>query len=195
MGFSLILAISGGPDSVYLLHKLLSEGQRPVLAHFNHQLRGTDSDEDEKFVRELAQTHQLPCEIGTKDVKEWAENHKKSLEEAGRTLRYEFFEKIRQKHRANWILTAHHLNDNLETVLMNEMRGCKLRGQIGIQEHAPERHLWRPILNTPKSKILSYLKKNQLPYRTDATNTDTRFLRNHIRHNIIPSLLKENPNL
>lgn len=188
-----ILAFSSGPDSVYLLHQLLQKGEKPILAHLNHQLRGAASDDDEQFAREIAQKNGLLCEVKRIDVQAWAKAHKKSLEEAGRILRYHFLEEVRQKHKAHWILTAHHLNDNLETVLMNQKRGCGLRGLIGMQRK--QGHLIRPLLNTPKSKILHFLHRHQIPYRIDETNTDTRYLRNRIRHHLIPELLKKNPHL
>jgi tRNA(Ile)-lysidine synthase len=181
-----ILAISGGPDSVFLLHQLLKECSSPILAHFNHKLRGKESDKDEAFVKALAERHGLTfeCESAASPPKN---------EETARNLRYEFLEKIRQKHGGDEIYTAHHLNDNLETVLMNERRGCQLKGKIGMQEKRD--HLVRPLLNTPKSEILNFLQTNKIPYRLDASNKDTKFTRNWVRHILIPQLLEENPSL
>lgn len=190
---NVVLAISGGADSCYLLYKLLNEGIRPILAHFNHQLRGTESDKDEKFVRDLATQNNLIIEVGTADVARYAREHKKNLEEAGRILRYEFLEAVRKKHQAKEILLAHHLNDNLETVLMNKMRGCNLRGRIGMR--AKNGNLSRPLLSTPRSAIIAHLTEHNLPYREDSSNQNRDFLRNWIRHELIPELLKKNPNL
>lgn len=190
---SFILAISGGMDSIYLLHQLLKEGKKPILAHLNHQVRKKKCDEDEDFLRELAKKHDLVIEVESKDVTKWAKENKKSLEEAGRLLRYEFFEKIRKKHGADEILTAHHLNDNLETVLMNKLRGCSVRGRIGMR--TKNRAIRRPLLQTPRSVIESYIKENKLPYREDSTNQDTQYLRNWVRIELVPELLKKNPNL
>ena len=190
---TLILAISGGADSVYLLHKLLEEGRRPVLAHLNHQLRGKESDKDEAFVRDLAAKHDLKIEVKSVNVAAYAKTHKKSLEEAGRILRYDFFEKVRVKYDADKILLAHHLNDNLETVLMNKMRGCNLRGRIGMR--ATNGHLFRPLLDAPRAEILTYLTDNKIPHREDPTNQNTEYLRNWVRLELIPELLKKNPNL
>lgn len=186
-----ILALSGGPDSVYLLHRLLENGCKPILAHFNHKLRGKESDKDEEFVCELAKTHNLICEVESQDVKKWALLNKKSIEEAGRLLRYEFFEQVRQKYNGTTILTAHHLNDQVETIIMNVHRGCELRGLRGM----PERngYIFRPLLDTPKKEILDYLKEHNLPYRTDASNKNTKTLRNWIRNEMIPQMLKVNP--
>lgn len=190
---TLILAISGGPDSVYLLYKLLKKGQHPILAHFNHKLRNKESDADEIFVKKLTQQHHLTCETESADVKKWAKIHKKSLEEAGRILRYEFLERVRQKHNAKTILTAHTLNDNLETVLLNKARGCGLKGLIGMQ--SKNGFLHRPLLNTHKKTILAFLDREKIPYRIDASNKDITFTRNRIRLVTIPKLLKKNPHL
>lgn len=189
-----LLALSGGPDSVYLFHRLIKEGRSFIVAHLNHQIRA-ESDADEAFVRALAKKHGLTFESKRIDVSAWAKTQKKSLEEAGRILRYAFFEELRQKHHAEWIVTAHHLNDNLETVLMNRQRGCNLRGEIGMQEFDTARHLWRPLLNTSKAEILTYLNRHRLPYRIDSTNEDLRYTRNRIRHKTIPALLQKNPDL
>jgi tRNA(Ile)-lysidine synthetase-like protein len=188
-----ILAISGGPDSVYLFHQLLNKGEKPILAHFNHQLRGQESDEDERFVKQLAAKHELVFERDSTNVADYAQTHKQSTETAGRTLRYEFLEKVREKHNANKIYLAHHLNDNLETVIMNERRGCGLRGQIGMLEN--NGWIVRPLLDTPKETILEWLHDNEISYCIDASNQDTKFTRNWIRHILIPQKLKEEPHL
>lgn len=188
-----ILAISGGPDSVYLFHQLLNKGEKLILAHFNHQLRGQDSDEDEQFVKQLADQHNLIFERDSTNVAAYAKTHKQSTETAGRTLRYEFFERIRTKHNATKIYLAHHLNDNLETVIMNERRGCGLRGQIGMLEH--NGWLVRPLLDIPKKTIIKWLRENEISYCLDTTNQDTQFTRNWIRHVYIPQKLQEEPHL
>jgi tRNA(Ile)-lysidine synthase len=188
-----ILAISGGADSCYLLHQLLKDGVRPVLAHFNHRLRGAESDADETFIRDLAAQHNLTIEVDSCDVAAYARKEKKSLEEAGRILRYDFFERVRQQHNADEILLAHHLNDNLETVLMNKMRGCNLRGKIGMRAH--NGFLSRPLLDTTRTEILNYLHKQEIPHREDSSNQNTDYLRNWVRIELIPELLKKNPDL
>jgi len=190
---TLILGISGGPDSVYLLYRLLKKGQRPILAHFNHKLRREESDADEIFVKKLAKQHHLPCEIESVDVRKWAKTHKKSLEEAGRMLRYDFLERVRQKHNAQAIFIAHTLDDNLETVLLNKTRGCGLKGLIGMQPK--NGFLRRPLLNTRKATILAFLSRKKIPYRIDSSNQDLTFTRNRMRLVTIPRLLKKSPNL
>lgn len=180
-----ILAFSGGPDSMYLLHFLLKKGEKPVLAHLNHGLRGKESDLDEKFCKKIAKKHGLPFESEKISIKA------PGIEEKARNARYKFLEKIRRKYKAKKIYTAHHLNDNLETVLLNFIRGTGLNGLTGIKSDKIE----RPLLQIPKSEILSFLKKNKIPYRKDSSNLDTKFSRNFIRHEIIPKLKKLNPNL
>jgi len=141
----------------------------------------------------LAAKHDLVVEVDTADVAAYAQTHKKSLEEAGRILRYEFFEKVRVKYDADEILLAHHLNDNLETVLMNKMRGCHLRGRIGMR--AKNGALRRPLLDVTRTEILTYLNDNNIPHCEDSSNQNTDYLRNWVRLELIPELLKKNPNL
>ena len=166
----LILALSGGPDSVYLLHRLLKQGHRPVLAHFNHQLRGKESDGDEQSIRQLGKKHRLTVEVARKNVATYAKRHKLSVETAARNLRYAFLEKIRQKYKASAILTAHTLDDNLETVIMNELRSTRspkgdaistLRAQIGMRDK--NGFIERPLLNIRKKTILAHLHRHKLP--------------------------------
>jgi len=184
----LILGISGGPDSVALLHLLLEKGFRPVLAHVNYHLRGRDSNTDQKFVEKLAKKYQLQCEILQ------ASPAIGNLEETCRNIRYKFFEEIRLKHCADAILVAHTQNDQIETFLLNITRGASLRGFQAMQEWDPKRHLLRPLLNNPKKDLLNYLKKHRLPYRQDRSNKDLKFSRNFLRHKIIPLFEKLNPN-
>lgn len=203
-----ILALSGGPDSVYLLYQLLKKGEKPILAHLNHKLRGEESDQDERFIRELAKKHHLTVEVKRKNVAAYAKQHKLSLETAGRKLRYDFLEKIRQKYQAKapkktvTILTAHTLDDNLETVIMNELRRSKnslsqrtnpFRAQIGMRKKCG--FIERPLLNIRKKTILAYLQRHRLPYRTDSSNRDLRYRRNWIRRILIPRLITKNPHL
>ncbi len=205
---TLILALSGGPDSVYLLHKLLKQDRRPILAHLNHRLRGKDSNGDERFVRQLGKKYGLKVEVERHDVAAYAKRHKLSIETAARQLRYAFLEKIRQKYQASTprkkaiILTAHTLDDNLETVIMNELRRSKnsrskganpFRGQIGMRKKCG--FIQRPLLDICKKTILAHLRRQRLPYRTDASNYDLSYRRNWIRHVLIPRFTDKNPHL
>ena len=191
---TLVVGVSGGPDSVYLLHELLKMKEdlklKIIIAHVNHALRGRESDADERFVRELAQKNGLL--FASKRLKKLP---KGNLEELCREERYKFLEEVRKKHAADMILTAHHLNDNIETVLFNFLRGSSVQGLAGMAMFDPGRNLLRPLLNISKEEILASLKKNRIPYRTDSSNKNTAFSRNLLRRKVIPLLKKINPNL
>lgn len=189
---TLILGISGGPDSTFLLHLLLSLSPKPViiLSHVNYQLRGHDSQLDQKFVENLAKKHSLPLEILSVKASKLSGN----LEENCRKLRYDFFEKTRQKYQAQLILTGHNRDDQSETFLFNLIRGSNFRGLSGMAELDQNRQLYRPLLNLPKTIILQYLKTNKIPFRLDKSNQDLKFSRNFLRHKIIPLIEKLNPN-
>lgn len=178
-----ILAFSGGPDSMYLLHLLLKKDEKPILAHLNHNLRGTESDQDELFCKKIAKQYGLTIETG--------KIAPPKNEEEARIARYKFLENIRRKHNATKILTAHHLNDSIETFILNLSRGTGLRGLTGIKSDKIE----RPLLSTTKSEILAYLKKHKIPYRKDSSNQDEKFSRNRIRLHIVPELKKINPKI
>lgn len=194
-GARLVLAISGGSDSTCLLNLLIPLQSRLkfqlILAHFNHQIRDRSSDQDQKFVAKLAKKHHLPLFTEKQDVPAYARQRKLNLEEAARLLRYQFLEKIRQQEKADFILTAHHFNDNLETVILNLLRGCSLNGLAGIPLKSG--HLLRPLYNIPKNEIETYLKKNKIRYRLDKTNLDPRLKRNFVRLKLIPLLEKCEP--
>lgn len=190
---TVIVGVSGGPDSMYLINLCLEfRASTPiiiVIAHVNHNLRGKESDKDAEFVEKFAKKNGIKFELKSlKKIK------KGNLEEKCREERYEFFEKLRLKHNAKWILTAHHMEDNVETIIFNFIRGTSLSGLRGIEYCSKERHLLRPILNVRKEKVLAYLKKNKIRFMTDSTNADTDFSRNLIRHKIIPEMEKINPN-
>lgn len=189
-----VLGLSGGPDSVFLFHLcLLTKKTHPfeiIAAHVDHGLRGAESRKDALFTKRLAAKNNCPFEMH-KITKKPSGN----LEEACRKIRYAFFENIRKKRGADLVLTAHHLNDNIETVIFNLVRGCHLDGLSGMETLDFKRHLLRPLLEIPKENILSYLKKHHIPFRNDASNLDTDFSRNLIRNKVIPELKKINQNL
>jgi len=188
---TVIAAVSGGPDSVFLLREMLRFNKnhplKIIVAHVNHNLRGGASDLDERFVRKLAGTNGLTFESATITAMP-----KGNIEEESRTFRYGFFEKLRIKHGAKYILTAHHRDDNIETVLFNLIRGSSLNGIRGMKIHSPERHLLRPLLNIGKKEILDSLASDKIKYRTDSSNNDIRFSRNLLRHKVIPLLRRIN---
>lgn len=198
---SVLVGVSGGPDSVALLHVLLkiASGLSLTLgvAHLNHGIRGNDSDRDEKFVASLAGKLKLPFYIKKKDVLSYKEHHKLSLEEAARRVRYEFFHQIAGENKYNKIALGHQANDNAELVLMYLFRGS---GPTGISGIPPVRNNYsqygkivRPFLGLTRHEILDYLAAKKLEYVTDASNEDTKFLRNKVRSELIP-LIKESYN-
>lgn len=187
---TVILGVSGGPDSVYLLLQAIQCTKNVVVAHVNHKTRGRESDKDAEFVASLARQHRLTCE--TKTIKT---PPKGNAEDHFRKQRYQFFERIRSKHNARWILTAHHLNDNIETVLFNLTKGSFLDGLSGINMVDTKRHLLRPLLFTSKDEILAHLKKTHTPFRLDRTNKDIAYSRNRVRHKVVPQLKSINEGL
>jgi len=206
---SVIVGISGGPDSVFLLHMLQKLQKihtvKIIVAHVNHLLRGAESLADEKFVKSLAKAC-LPAgtaekhifHLLKKDVNKLSKKMKQGLEETGRKIRYEFFQKLAKKYKAKLIITAHHADDNLETIIMNFVRGAGVKGLSGMKELenlTKNLALFRPLLQFSKEHILDYLKTIKIPYRIDESNKDTIYKRNYIRHKIIPALKKLNPNL
>ncbi|RII30567.1 MAG: tRNA lysidine(34) synthetase TilS [Geobacter sp.] len=192
---TLIVAISGGADSTALLDLLATLpgfAPRLVAAHVNHCLRGEDSNADEQFARELATRHDLPFESMRIDVKELAAQRGLNLEDAGRRARIAFFEELREKWRATAVALAHHADDQAETVLMRLMRGSGPSGLSGMQ-YRNDRGFIRPMLDITRAEIENYLKERGLTWREDASNSDGDFLRNRIRHELLPLLEGYNP--
>jgi tRNA(Ile)-lysidine synthase len=194
-----LIAVSGGPDSVGLVMAmdfLKSEfGLSPGIAHLNHQLRGEDSQKDEVFVKELAQKFGFDFFSVKKDVKIYAKSCGLSLEEAGRDLRYKFFLELASSHGFQKIATGHNKNDNAELILMNLLRGSGLKGISGIPP-VRDRLFIRPLIRISKQEILDFLTCEKQAFRTDASNSDTDFLRNAMRHRLIPLLEREyNPSV
>ncbi|CAB1064849.1 tRNA(Ile)-lysidine synthetase (EC [Olavius sp. associated proteobacterium Delta 1] len=190
---SVLIAVSGGPDSVTLAHVMhtLNEEhpRRSAIAHLNHCLRQKDSDRDAEFVAELARRLNLPCYIEKKDVRHFQRSAHLSLEEAARKMRYGFFEEISARNGFNKIAIGHHSNDNAELVLMNLLRGS---GPLGLSGIAPVRggKIVRPLIQLKRSEIIDYIAEKKLLFVTDASNTDLSFRRNRIRHQLIPELEK-----
>ena len=188
---SVLAAVSGGPDSIALVLSLLFLKQSYDLdigiAHLNHMLRGEDSLEDEQFVREFAQKFSLPFFCEQKDVTAYAESRRLSVEEAGREVRYDFFSRISHAHGYKKIATGHNKNDNAELVLINLLRGSGPKGLSGIPPVREGLYI-RPLIRKTKKDILDFLKAEDQPFRVDASNTDTTYLRNAVRHRLIPVL-------
>jgi len=189
----LLLAISGGLDSVVLMHLCNQLKLSVSLAHCNFKLRNEESDLDEEFVIKLSQI--LNNQIFTIhfDTENYAQEHKTSIQIAARNLRYQWFQELVSTHHFDYILTAHHADDNLETFLINLTRGSGLEGFTGIPEK--NGNIIRPLLPFSRAEILEYAKENQLKWREDASNASTKYVRNKIRHQIVPILKEINPNL
>lgn len=198
-GDSVLVGVSGGPDSVALLHALLNLAGRFSLrlgvAHLNHCLRGGCSDRDADFVAALARKLNLPCFIEKQNVGEYQRQNKLSLEEAARLIRYAFLEKIAEQKRYAKIALGHHADDNAELILMYLLRGSGLLGLSGIPPVRDGKFI-RPMIRTTRAEILDFLALQEAGYVCDASNDDTRFMRNRIRRNLIPVLKNDyNPKI
>lgn len=188
-----LLAVSGGMDSVVMTHMFHLCGFAFAIAHCNFQLRGNDSDADERFVKDLAAKYNVPFYSKRFETNSYKQEHGLSLEEAARNLRYNWFEELCREYGYKYIATAHHLNDSLETALLNFTKGSGIRGLRGIPVR--NKTVIRPLLFADKEQIMKACDANQLAYRTDDTNTDNAFQRNSIRNEVIPLLKKINPSL
>ncbi len=223
-GASVVIGVSGGPDSLCLLHALHTLAPeldlRLHVAHLDHQLRGAASEADAHFVGELAQHWGLPHTIDSRDVHGFARSHKLSLEEAARQVRYGFLLEVALAQGSQLIAVAHHADDQTETVLMHFLRGSGLAGLRGMLPKSPisnlqfptlnlqppishsemrdrrsKIYLVRPLLDTPRSEIETYCEQHGLAPRRDATNADTTYFRNRLRHELLPALETYNPNI
>ena len=185
------MALSGGADSVCLLLKMIEEGRSVEAVHCNFHLRGDESDRDEAFVVSLCERLGVPLHRVHFDTREYAALHKVSIELAARELRYRYFEQLRRDIGAEAIMVAHHRDDNVETVLMNLVRGTGIRGMAGIRP--VNGHILRPLLDMSRKDIEDYLKKKGETYVTDSTNFEDDATRNKFRHHVIPLLQSLNP--
>jgi tRNA(Ile)-lysidine synthase len=188
-----VVALSGGPDSVALAavcRSLLASGEIEGvhLAHLNHGLRGAESDADERFVRELAESWKLPIAVARRDITG------PGIEETARRVRYDWLGEVAHQHSAAWIATGHNADDQAETVLHHILRGTGLSGLVGIAADRPVGggvRLVRPLLSVTRAEILAYLVAEKIAYRVDSSNADVRFTRNRIRHDLLPMLARE----
>src|SRR5437773_10248926 len=192
-----MIVISGGRDSVTLLHWLISLGYKKlIVCHLNHQLRGRSSDADARFVQKLAAKYQVDFERGAANVRSLAKKKKMSIETAAREARYSFFAKVAKRHCCHTIFLAHHADDLVETFLLNLIRGAGLTGLAGMRE-VTSRHfdgvdltIVRPLLSVWRTDIDKYVRERHLRFREDATNKTLAATRNRIRNRIIPYLEK-----
>lgn len=192
-GGKVIVALSGGADSVALLHILLSLHYECVAAHCNFHLRGEESERDEQFVRSLCGEWRVPLHVRQFDTEAYARANRLSIEMAARDLRYAWFRELAAREQAQAVAVAHHADDQAETVLMNLVRGAGLRGMCGM----PVRNgvVVRPLLCCTRKGIEDYLRTKQIPFVTDSTNTQTDYKRNKFRHIVLPMLEQINPGI
>jgi tRNA(Ile)-lysidine synthase len=187
----IIVGVSGGIDSVALLHILKSLGYSCIIAHCNFHLRMEESMRDEEFVRNLAHSYSIPFYSIDFKTNKYASDHKMSIEMAARDLRYRWFGELLEKTNAQAIAIAHHADDSIETMLMNLVRGTGLRGLVGI---APRnKKVVRPLLCCNRSEIENYVVEHQLEFVQDSSNTSNDYLRNRFRNEVLPLLIKINP--
>ena len=190
---TVVTGVSGGADSICLLFALLELRKKLdfelAVCHVNHQIRGKSADEDEAFVRRLCEERGIPFWAFHENVELIAAKRKQSLEAAGRMVRREAFETVRREVGGTKIATAHHQNDSAETLLMNLARGAGLKGMCAIR---PVNGIWiRPLLCLERREIEAWLKEQNLPYCQDETNNEDEYMRNRVRHRIIPELEKQ----
>ena len=193
-----MVAVSGGPDSVYLAYRCRESGRALVLAHFNHRARGKESDEDQRFVESLSRSLGIPLEVGVAIGRGGSPGSEKSakgkIREVGfemkaREERHRYLREVKKKHGAKRILMAHTADDQVETILMRVLEGAGISGLKGIPWTTKD-GIERPLLSTWREDILRHLRKQKIPFRVDKSNLDTRFERNWVRHVLLPLLEK-----
>ncbi|MFZ0545212.1 MAG: tRNA lysidine(34) synthetase TilS [Candidatus Promineifilaceae bacterium] len=199
----IVTAVSGGPDSLTLLHLLAQRSLHPaeniIAAHLDHQLRPTSAREAQQVCR-IAAEWGITCRMNQIDVEALSQQESLSLEEAGRQARYRFFAEVAAEFNARYIFTGHHADDQVETVLMHLLRGSGSAGLRGIRPFSPlaghpGRWVVRPLLNTSREQIEAYCERHQLEPILDESNTDTTFFRNRLRHELLPFLETYNPQI
>ena len=186
-----LLAVSGGVDSMVLLHLFEKSGFEYGIAHCNFKLRGDESDADEEFVKTQVLIHGVPAFFETFETKEYANIHGISIEMAARELRYEFFEKVRIENGFDFIATAHHQDDLIETFFLNLSRKTGIKGLTGIKEKAGT--IIRPLLFAGRGEIENYATEHYIEFREDSSNSEVVFQRNFLRHKILPLFSELNP--
>lgn len=195
----LLIAVSGGVDSVVLCHLCNMAGYDFVIAHCNFQLRGTESDADEEFVADMADRYGVNVFTRKFDTITYANENKISIQVAARNLRYNWFGELLNEEgsgKPGYILTAHHANDNIETMLMNFFKGTGIGGLQGIMpKSGTGNRLVRPLLFAKKEELIEYAAENKLPFREDSSNSSDKYTRNYFRNKLIPSLQEVYPSV
>ena len=189
----LLVAISGGADSVALFLCLKELGYDIELAHCNFNLRGDESDNDEKFVKKLADKFGIRLHLKSFDTQKYADENKVSIQMAARDLRYKWFNELLVDNNLNYIAVGHHKNDDVETFFINLTRGSGLKGLLGIK--AKNNNIIRPLLCVSRLEIEAYLSAVKQSFREDSSNKSVKYLRNKIRYELIPLLTEMNPNI
>lgn len=191
-GKKLLLAVSGGLDSMVLVHLFQQLNYEIVVLHCNFQLRGLESFEDQQFIQEYSNTNAIPFVFTQFDTEAFAADCKVSIQVAARELRYSWFYEQLAIQKGDFILTAHHADDNLETFLINLSRGTGLEGLTGIPTQNEK--VIRPLLSFSRQQMEEYASVNKLKWREDSSNASDKYLRNKIRHHLVPLLKELNPN-
>lgn len=192
-GKKLLIAVSGGIDSMVLVDLVAKLNFEIGIAHCNFQLRGIESDEDEAFVKVKSEKLKVKSYFQRFETNEYAENQKLSIQQAARELRYNWFNELLETQGFDYLLTAHHLDDSLETFLINFTRGTGIEGLTGIPQ--VNGNIVRTLLGFSREEIENYAKENSIEWREDSSNASDKYFRNKIRHNIVPVLKELNPNL
>ena len=199
-GDKIVLGVSGGPDSICMLDNLREVKEEQIIefeiyvAHINHMIR-EEAIDDEKYVQEYCKKYNIECFVKKADVQKIASEKKIGTEEAGRKVRYDFFEEVLQKTESNKIAIAHNKNDKIETIIMHLLRGSGLSGLKGIEPIRDNKYI-RPLLECERTEIEQYCEDKKLNPRIDKTNFENEYTRNKIRNIVIPYIKKEfNPNI
>jgi tRNA(Ile)-lysidine synthase len=192
-GDRILLGVSGGIDSMVMTHLFLQLENEIAIAHCNFTLRGTESDKDEDMVRKFAAEHKIPFYSTRFETNIFARKNLISVQMAARELRYKWFEETRKENGYDLISVAHNLNDNIETLIINLTRGTGITGMTGMRPSI--NRIIRPLLFATRKDITDYCNKHQVIFREDKSNSDTKYVRNKIRHMVIPVLKEINPSI
>jgi tRNA(Ile)-lysidine synthase len=189
----ILLGVSGGVDSVVMLHLFLKAGYSIGIAHCNFQLRGEEADNEQQFVRSLADQNGIVFHTKNFDTNDFAAENRISVQMAARKLRYQWFEELREEHHYDVVAMGHNKNDLVETFFINLLRGTGIKGITGIKSR--QNHVVRPLLFASREEIMTFSKEFDIDYMEDSSNLTVKYSRNKIRHQIIPEFEKINPNI